>query len=92
MITPFVGGGFGGKSANQQGIEAARLAVAAGKPVRVTWSREEEFFYDTFDPATVINIRAGLMRRSISCCGTTTSSVLAAAARACSTPCRTTAR
>ncbi len=60
VITPFVGGGFGGKSANQQGIEAARLAVAAGKPVRVTWSREEEFFYDTFDPATVINIRAGL--------------------------------
>lgn len=26
----------------------------------MTWSREEEFFYDTFDPATVVNIRAGL--------------------------------
>ncbi|HEY5490087.1 MAG TPA: molybdopterin cofactor-binding domain-containing protein [Gemmatimonadaceae bacterium] len=60
VITPFVGGGFGGKSANQQGIEAARLAVVAGKPVRVAWSREEEFFFDTFDPAAVISIRAGL--------------------------------
>lgn len=60
VITPFVGGGFGGKSAGAQAVEAARLAVAAGKPVRVVWSREEEFFYDTFDPATVVNIRAGL--------------------------------
>lgn len=60
VITPFVGGGFGGKSASQQAIEAARLTVAAGVPIRVTWSREEEFFFDTFDPATVITIRAGL--------------------------------
>jgi isoquinoline 1-oxidoreductase len=60
VITPFVGGGFGGKSASQQAIEAARLAVAAGKPVRVVWDRTEEFFFDTFDPAAVITIRAGL--------------------------------
>lgn len=60
VITPYVGGGFGGKSAGAQALEAARLAVAAGKPVRVVWSREEEFFYDTFDPATVVNIRGGL--------------------------------
>jgi isoquinoline 1-oxidoreductase len=60
IITPFVGGGFGGKSASQQAIEAARLAVAAGKPVRVVWDRTEEFFFDTFDPAAVITIRAGI--------------------------------
>ena len=60
VITPFVGGGFGGKSAGQQAIEAARLAVAAGVPVRVAWARDEEFFFDTFDPAAVINIKAGL--------------------------------
>ncbi len=60
VITPYVGGGFGGKSASMQGIEAARLAMATGKPVRVVWSREEEFFFDTFDPAAVIQIRAGL--------------------------------
>jgi len=60
VITPYVGGGFGGKSASQQGLEAARLAVAAGVPVRVAWSREEEFFYDTFDPAAVITVRSGI--------------------------------
>lgn len=60
VITPYVGGGFGGKSASQQAIEAARLAVAAKAPVRVVWDRDEEFFYDTFDPAAVISIRAGL--------------------------------
>jgi len=60
VITPYVGGGFGGKSASQQGIEAARLARAAGVPVRVVWSREEEFFFDTFDPAAVHAIRSGV--------------------------------
>ncbi len=60
VITPYVGGGFGGKSASQQAIEAARLAMASGRPVRVVFSREEELFFDTFDPAAVITIRAGL--------------------------------
>ncbi len=60
VITPYVGGGFGGKTASRQGLEAARLAVLAGKPVRVLWNREEEFFYDTFRPASVIRIRSGL--------------------------------
>ncbi len=60
VITPYVGGGFGGKSANQQGVEAARLTIAAGVPVRVVWSREEEFFFDTFDPAAVLTIRSGI--------------------------------
>src|SRR5674476_1383019 len=60
VITPYIGGGFGGKSASMQGIEAARLAMATGKPVRVVWGREEEFFFDTFDAASVFKIRAGL--------------------------------
>lgn len=60
VITPFVGGGFGGKSASRQAIEAARLAKITGKPVKVMWSREEEFFYDTFRPAAVVKIRSGI--------------------------------
>ena len=60
VITPYVGGGFGGKSAGRQAIEAARLAVTAGVPVRVVWSREEEFFFDTFRPAAVLKIRSGI--------------------------------
>jgi CO/xanthine dehydrogenase Mo-binding subunit len=62
VITPFVGGGFGGKTRNRQVIEAARLAKLAGKPVQVAWTRKEEFFYDTFRPAAVIKVRSGLDR------------------------------
>ena len=60
VITPFVGGGFGGKSMNLQAVEAARLAKATGRPVQVMWTREEEFFNDTFRPAAVVKVQAGL--------------------------------
>jgi len=60
VITPFVGGGFGGKGFNLQAVEAARLAKAAGRPVQVMWSREEEFFNDTFRPAAVVKINSGI--------------------------------
>jgi isoquinoline 1-oxidoreductase len=62
VITPFLGGGFGGKSADGQAIEAARLAQITGKPVQVAWSRAEEFFNDTFDPASVVKIASGVDR------------------------------
>ncbi len=60
VITPFVGGGFGGKNRNLQAIEAARLARRVGKPVQVAWSRAEEIFYDAFRPAAVVKINSGL--------------------------------
>ncbi len=60
VITPFVGGGFGGKTHNTQAIEAARLSKAVGKPVQVVWSRGEEFFYDTFRPAAIVKISSGI--------------------------------
>jgi nicotinate dehydrogenase subunit B len=60
VIVPYVGGGFGGKSASRQAVEAARLSKAVGKPVQVVFDRAEEFFYDTFRPAAVVKIRSGL--------------------------------
>jgi isoquinoline 1-oxidoreductase len=60
VITLFVGGGFGGKSVNQQGIEAGRLAKLSGKPVMVAWTRDEEFFYDSFHSAGVVKIKSGM--------------------------------
>jgi nicotinate dehydrogenase subunit B len=60
VITPFVGCGFGGKNQGNQITEAARLAKLSGHPVQVAWSRKEEFFYDTFRPAAVIQIESGL--------------------------------
>jgi isoquinoline 1-oxidoreductase len=60
VITPFVGGGFGGKNSGQQAVEAAKLAKITGKPVQVVWSRAEEFFFDTFRPAAVVTINSGI--------------------------------
>jgi isoquinoline 1-oxidoreductase len=60
IITPFLGGGFGGKSSSGQAVEAARLAHITGKPVMVAWTRAEEFFLDTFDPAAVVKIASAV--------------------------------
>jgi isoquinoline 1-oxidoreductase len=60
VITPFVGGGFGGKTRNLQAVQAARLSKTVGRPVQVAWSRADEFFYDTFRPAALVTIKSGL--------------------------------
>jgi nicotinate dehydrogenase subunit B len=60
VITPYVGGGFGGKSQVGQAVQAARLSKMTGFPVQVVWTREEEFFYDTFQPAAVVKISSGM--------------------------------
>ncbi|MCJ7627669.1 MAG: molybdopterin-dependent oxidoreductase, partial [Longimicrobiales bacterium] len=60
VLTPYVGGGFGGKSGGGQAEEAARLAQITGRPVQVAWTRAEEFFYDTFRPAATIKVSSGI--------------------------------
>ena len=60
VITPYVGGGFGGKVGGQQAVEAARLAQITGRPVQIAWTRAEEFFYDTFRPAATIKVVSGM--------------------------------
>ena len=60
VISPFLGGGFGGKTRNLQVVEAARLAKITGRPLQVAWSREDEFFHDSFRPAAVVKLRSGL--------------------------------
>ncbi|MEJ2725818.1 MAG: molybdopterin-dependent oxidoreductase, partial [Deltaproteobacteria bacterium] len=60
VVSPYVGGGFGGKTRNLQVVEAARLARLSGRPVQVAWSRAEEFFNDSFRPAAVVKIKSGI--------------------------------
>jgi isoquinoline 1-oxidoreductase len=60
VIVPDFGGGFGGKHTGDPAIEAARLAKAAGKPVWLRWTREEEFTWAYFRPGAVIITEAGL--------------------------------
>ena len=59
VIVPATGSGYGGKHTGECAIEAARLAKAAGKPVRLQWTREDEFTWAYFRPAGVIDVRSG---------------------------------
>ncbi len=59
VIVPPTGGGFGGKHGDEA-IEAARLARAVGRPVKVHWSRAEEFQFGYVRPMAVIDIRAAV--------------------------------
>jgi nicotinate dehydrogenase subunit B len=59
VIVPPFGSGYGGKHTGEAAVEAARLAKAAGKPVKVVWTREEEFTWAYFRPAGVIEIKSG---------------------------------
>jgi isoquinoline 1-oxidoreductase len=56
VIVPDYGGGFGGKHGSAVALEAARLARAAGRPVKVQWSRHEEFHWSYLRPAAVIDV------------------------------------
>jgi nicotinate dehydrogenase subunit B len=56
VIVPDTGSGYGGKHTGEVAVEAARLARAAGKPVKLVWTREEEFTWAYFRPAGVIDV------------------------------------
>ena len=60
VIVPDTGSGYGGKHTGECAVEAARLAKAAGKPVKLTWTRVEEFTWAYFRPAGVIDIKSGV--------------------------------
>jgi isoquinoline 1-oxidoreductase len=58
VMMPDTGSGYGGKHNGECAIEAARLAKGAGKPVKLIWTREEEFTWAYFRPAGVIDVRS----------------------------------
>jgi len=62
VIAPDMGSGYGGKHTGEAALEAARLAKGAGKPVKLVWTREEEFTWGYFRPAGVIDVTAGVKK------------------------------
>lgn len=58
VIMPDTGSGYGGKHTGEAGIEAARLSKVAGRPVKLVWTREEEFTWAYFRPAGIIEVKA----------------------------------
>ncbi len=59
VIVPDTGSAYGGKHTGEAAVEAARLAKAAGHPVKLVWTREEEFTWAYFRPAGVIDVKSG---------------------------------
>ena len=62
VLMPDMGSAYGGKHSGECAVEAARLAKAAGKAVRLVWTREEEFTWAYFRPAGVMEIRSRVRR------------------------------
>jgi len=61
VVTPLMGGGaFGSKTRPDAEIEAARLAQAFDRPVKIIWTRQEEYQEARFRPAMLIELEAGL--------------------------------
>ena len=60
VIVPDTGSAYGGKHSGEHAIEAARLAKAAGKPVKLVWTRAEEFSFGYARPAGVIEVKAAV--------------------------------
>ncbi|MET3877727.1 molybdopterin cofactor-binding domain-containing protein [Chitinophaga sp. OAE865] len=59
VMMPDTGSAYGGKHSGEAAVEAARLARATGKPVKVLWTREEEFKWAYFRPGGLIEVNAG---------------------------------
>lgn len=59
--TTFLGGGLGRKGEVDYVVEAVRIAKALpGRPVHLTWSREQDFGHDLWRPMGLMRIEAGL--------------------------------
>ena len=55
-----LGGGFGRKSKPDYMVEAALLSRAAGAPVKVTWTREDEIHHDYYHTVNAQHLEAAL--------------------------------
>jgi nicotinate dehydrogenase subunit B len=62
VLMPDTGSAYGGKHTGEAAIEAARLARAAKRPVKLAWSREEEFTWAYFRPAGVVDVTAAVAK------------------------------
>jgi isoquinoline 1-oxidoreductase beta subunit len=55
-----LGGGFGRKSMADFAVEAAYLSKAVGRPIKVTWSREDDIKFDYYNAVAAMYMKAAL--------------------------------
>jgi isoquinoline 1-oxidoreductase beta subunit len=58
--TTYLGGGFGRRAEQDFIAEAVEASKAAGAPVQVTWSREDDVQHDYYRPAAYNKLEAGI--------------------------------
>ena len=58
--TTYLGGGFGRKAGTDFVIEAVETSKAIGRPVKLTWSREDDTQHDYYRPASYAKMSGGL--------------------------------
>jgi isoquinoline 1-oxidoreductase len=62
VIMPDTGSAYGGKHTGEAALEAAHLSRVAKKPVKLVWTRKEEFTWAYFRPAGVIEVSSGIKK------------------------------
>ena len=58
VYVSFMGGGFGRRGESDFSVEAAEISKAVGKPVKLTWTREEDMKTDHYRPPSMNQFKA----------------------------------
>ena len=62
VITPYIGGGFGGKAGVSMEIMGAAMAtLVKGRPIKMRWTREQEFYNTYQRQGVVAELKVGVM-------------------------------
>jgi len=60
ITTTYLGGGFGRRVCVDYAVQAAEVAKACGKPVKILWSREDDMKNDYYRPLSLNRVEAAL--------------------------------
>jgi putative selenate reductase molybdopterin-binding subunit len=64
VITNHVGGGFGSRATSKFPMDFAAIILAkkAGRPVKIEYTRDEEFIYSTFRHKFIMTVKTGIKK------------------------------